>query len=358
MAVINPDWYSENEQREYPIDTFATRMPDSGNGDRLPEDLLVDAKFSLPSSMAAGFIFVSTVALTPTLATVTFSAAPSATTESPDFVPVGTVSLRRPVDIYRVYTVDTYDPLVYGWVVFGSGANAQRTYSMRFSNPAQSVLCGRCVTRSTPAPIAAMGRVNSRNLVSEIVTLQAAGDVKITTENRAVPTGSGGYVCMPVILLSLAKETRPTVMQDYAGPCAANPDTGTCPRTPIRTINSIPPDCSGNINLQFEAPIIQHQVDFPAQIIRSAGRVLINPNATGPRGAVILLNSVTGLASLCPVEEFGADYSIADDCISFQCGAEGRPLPVEQAGDSTAILGGVVTDEDDTGYITGEWEEV
>jgi hypothetical protein len=36
----------------------------------------------------------------------------------------------------------------------------------------------------------------------------------------------------------------------FLGPCAQRPESGTCPNTPIESINGVSPDCAGNIELK------------------------------------------------------------------------------------------------------------
>jgi hypothetical protein len=43
----------------------------------------------------------------------------------------------------------------------------------------------------------------------------------------------------------------------FLGACSQRPESGTCPKTPIATINGIAPDCAGNIDILFDNLIAQ-----------------------------------------------------------------------------------------------------
>jgi hypothetical protein len=324
MAIINPEWYSENEQRNYPLADIATAVDDSGL--LFPEDLLVDLNIRIPY-LKGTVLFLSGMSITSQLVSFTILAAPSLSSSLPDFIPVASLAVRRPVIPHRNYPVVAYDPYVSGWAVFGRGTLQPKIQNYKFSTSAQSAISGGCARAIQPTALMGIGKPDSNNLVQGAVTLNTTGDMQVSLQERSVPDGSGGYVCRQVVLFELSTATNPQAFSAYAGPCAGRPEASTCGRVPIQTINGIRPDCAGNIKLKFNAPIVQTQVDGGFPVIAIENGLLLAADVSASKdmtaGGTILLNSAIGLSDLCPVRDEQTGFSAFNQCQPQVCGDGG-----------------------------------
>lgn len=246
MATIYRNWYSENESRSYPFDEVGSRVDNAGIP--LPDDVVVDARVRFPSTYGR-YLFVSSLSVTPGLVTATFLAATAGAADDPDpqtFVPVASVAVPRPVERYRPYQITPHVAGVSGWVVFGAGAERANPLSLYFSRPGQSMLAPRAAMAYTPGRVTGLGRAQQQSALEGEVTLAARGDLQIEEAVREIDG-----LDTRVILFSLDPDLTPEQYTEYAGPCGKRPDSGTCDRQPIVSINGVQADCDFNIDLLF-----------------------------------------------------------------------------------------------------------
>lgn len=251
MGVAGHNWYNLQSTRAYPIDGTATGVDDAGL--RLPTDVLVDCHLLFPSTLGK-YAFVSSIAVTPRLITITFAATDEEILPSGEdelvtgppavFQPLAAVTVQKPISEGRHYDVTPLADGVGGWVVLGPGHGKPATH--RCSSPAQSLLLPRTARSYRPLPVTSMRKQHVASALTGIVRLLPGNDIEIVKETRTIED-----VVRDVIVFRLKEATDKNVYDIYRGPCATRPESGTCDRTPIRRLNTAVPDCYGNIQLNF-----------------------------------------------------------------------------------------------------------
>jgi hypothetical protein len=251
MGLVFPGWSNVNENRGYPLHDLATK--ESPEGVKLPEDILADANIMVPES-AGQFVFVSSVAVTPGLVSVTFLATDtdpfSAGSSAPsDFVPLAAISVPRPITLYKNYAIDALYPGVWGWVAFGSGVDEQDTFSVRLVTPDAGLLCSKAARSYKDYPVTSLGKAGRVTELTGLVRLRGEGDIVIEKAIRLI-AGRKREVIKFGLDLSVTPED---ILREYAGPCGVRPEDRTCPDgKPLLTINGVTPDCDGNIDIIFQ----------------------------------------------------------------------------------------------------------
>jgi hypothetical protein len=248
LATINLGWYASNATRAYPLDDVATARDDAGQ--ELPPQILVDCRVKFPLAMGR-FAYISAVTVSPNIVTVILMATadtirPAGGVPSNGIIdqPLGAVSVPMPVQPYRHYPIQPMATGVGGWVVFGQGVD--EPYSGRFSKPSQSILLPRVASAYYPLPIPTLAKLNTNPPLTGVVLLLGATDLEVIQDTREI---EGGIV--DAIIIRLIDNLNRNVYQFYSGPCAGRPESGTCNKPVIETINGVLPDCNGNLTIDF-----------------------------------------------------------------------------------------------------------
>ncbi len=274
--TFNGNWYGGNENRGYPIDDSATGVDDAGGF--VPHDIIVDARVIVPAAVAAG-VFVGAIAAGPNVATVVLMA------DDVDFTPLGAVTVPAPIVPYKSYAIRPMQPGVAGWVVFGNGA--LQPYVGRFSSAGQSRLATRCARPYRPFPVPSIGKEFLSTTLTGVVSLVAGEDISITVEDRTI-----GDSPVRAVVVGLANTLNRDVYALYTGPCDGRPESGSCAKTPLQSINGVSPDCDGNIDIDFRG---------------------VAASAT-PGGGGVTLSLPIGLSSTCGDDGLPAgDGTLAND---------------------------------------------
>ena len=281
--IVTPSWYNLNSARRYPLDGAATGEDDSGQS--LPHDILVDCNFQLPRSVGQ-YVFVSAVHSTESLVSLVFlasdgpistacsSTTPSASTTTPIAVvnvPRASLVPNRQIPIEPLY------PGVGGWVVLGK-CRSKLPYLGRFSSPQQSLLLPRVAKWYDDFPIPDVGKLHYGTALTGLVLLRAGNDIEIAKETRHV-----GGADREVIAIRLANISGRVLLEEYAGPCGKRPESGNCLKPAIEAINTVTPDCNGNINIEFDTACLE--------------------SAIAQTGQGIVLDYCLGLADACVKED-------------------------------------------------------
>jgi hypothetical protein len=239
MAAMNFSWYNLNGVRGYPIDDGAAWVDDDGVVP--PPMVLVDCRLRWPAS-AGRVAYLGALAVTDGLVTLIFLAAAAA--DSPWGVPIAAATLPRPVVPGRHYPVSAMLPGTGGWIVLGEGI-AER-YAGRFSGPAQSRIIPRCARPYRALPIPSIGKEFVAGPLSGDVSVLAGPDIEVVADVRTIE----GFES-DALVIRLADDLNRNVLAIYAGPCGGRPESGTCPKPPLQQINTVKPDCAGNITIRF-----------------------------------------------------------------------------------------------------------
>lgn len=257
-GTVNRHWFISNAARSYPVDETATATDNDGL--RLPDDILVDLKLKYPGTLG-DLVFVSAVTVSANLVTVLVSAAFEA---SPTIsVPVAAVSIKKPVNVNSIVAVTALEEGVGGWVVFGSGANLRSNYSGRFTLPSQSRLCPRAAQAYASWPIRSVGVLDVSAKLTGLVKLKSLdSNLKLTAETIFL----GGIECR-AIRLQLDTTSSKDSLKTFAGVCGVRPESGTCLKLPIESINGITPDCNGTITLRLTGEVVATHVSTLSGVV-------------------------------------------------------------------------------------------
>ena len=232
--AINGDWYNLQSTRLYPLADTATSIDD--NGLSLATDILVDCQLRLPVSY--GQAYVAAVTVTPTLVTVIIAGDSGAI--------LAAMNILQPVAPGVSYPVQAVLPGIGGWFVFGPGVAVPQSY--RFSSKQQSALLARCAAGYLPPNVTSMAKSDQTTLLSGIVNFKDGTDITVTSE-KIFALGKSRNA---VVFSLTADNLQRNALEIYNSPCEPRPESGNCNNVGVQFINSVPPDCKGNINIIFQ----------------------------------------------------------------------------------------------------------
>ena len=241
MAVRNLNWYNLQSTRRYPLSDNATGETDDGKS--LPNNIIVDCNITLEKwNDFFTKPYLAAVTVSPGIVTAVFN---------DEYGAIAAVSLPKPVDINRHYTLEPLRNGVAGWVVFGYGIDTN--FFGRFSSAKQSEINSRSY-RFWPGPVTSMAVDGSVDVLQGLVRLKF--DAPLTYRIERVESSSNindaGYINAVFIGLDknlLSENYDPE--SHFLADCGKRPESETCPKTPIITINGVYPDCAGNIDITF-----------------------------------------------------------------------------------------------------------
>lgn len=300
MPIRNQNWYDLQASRRYPLDERSTGLDDAGQF--IHDDILVDCHIRFPEPLGQ-YMFVQGITVSPNIVTVVFGVAVDLADTAP--TSVAAISLPRNTPQNVNHSVVPLVAGVAGWIAFGPGLDEE--FVGRYSTPLQTLISQRCARPYRPLPISSLGKLNVATSLTGIVTLSAQNPVTATY----IPKTAANALTVentPVdsILFQLEGETQAfNPLKEFLGTCGQRPESGTCPRPPIATINGISPDCNGNIDLVFNG--------VSAAVFENCGGVAVT--------------SDTGLADACaagderrrppPQDECTPGSESADDIIWY-----------------------------------------
>lgn len=242
MSIRNLNWYNLQATRRYPLDDSASGEADTGAS--LPNDILADLHLRFPATLG-DYCYVQGVTVSAGIVTVLFGVSASLDAEG---ATIAAVSLPKPVAPNVHYPVQDLAGGVAGWVVFGVGV--QTTFADRYPSPRHTLLARRCARAYRPLPIVDIGKLNISTALSDEVTLNGTTPLAITPKQLTI---NGRQVTALVFQLNQNDASLSyNPLSYFLGSCGPRPESGTCPKEPIETINGVTPDCDGNINIQFE----------------------------------------------------------------------------------------------------------
>jgi len=255
MAIVFADWMNSNEVRNYPLHDQATK--ESTDGALLPDGFIADLNVMLPES-AGRFAYISSAGSTPGLVSLTILATmndpllpeeeSSSSPSADSFVPIASITVAKPVTIYKNYALEALYPGVAGWVSFGSDID-EVSASYRFARPIDGLLCSKAVRAYRDLPVTSLGKTGRLTELTGLIQLLNTGDVLV---NKSVRTINGLKREVITIGLDLSVDAL-AMLRKYAGDCGARPEDRTCAQgKPFITINGVQPDCDGNIDIIFQ----------------------------------------------------------------------------------------------------------
>lgn len=256
MTMIFSDWCNQNEQRNYPLVDMSDKDGDTA---KLPNSLLVDLNIWLPASAGSG-VFVSSASVTLGIVSVTFSAYGGLTN-----VPLCAISLPKPVDRYRKYALESFYPGAGGWVAFGGAIESTVAWTARFSDPAETKLLPKVVRAYDDLPVISAGKKSRAAALTGLVTLRGSSPVEVLACTDPWPLiGDPDYLSNPRYQRKIDGEPRDCIvarliaapddysnLYAYSAQCTKSPEDQQCGKALLQRINGVPPDCNGNIEIEF-----------------------------------------------------------------------------------------------------------
>jgi hypothetical protein len=243
MAIRNLNWYNLQATRRYPLDDSCSGETDIGQD--LPNDIIVDCNIHFYLDNAA-YAYVQAVTVSKGLVTVVIGVSPDLNTPG---IPAAAVTIPKPVNINVNYPLQALVPGIAGWIVFGSGVT-NTEFSGRFSSPRQTLIAARCAQPHIPLPIPSMAKQNVGSVLSGVVDIIGASPMQTVYKKEIVDGIERQLIVFSLNQTDASLTYNP--LEYFLGPCGQRPESGTCPKPPIQTINGISPDCAGNINIVFD----------------------------------------------------------------------------------------------------------
>jgi hypothetical protein len=311
MAARNLHFYNQNTTRAYPLADSATAA--NAQDQRLPTDIIDDLNLQYPAILGV-YPFIASVAVTPTgLVSVTIQCANDLDDVS-TFAPLAVIAVQNPV-AGRQYPVQAQYPGVGGWIVFGK---ASTPYTGRFT-PRAGLLAPRAARPYQPLPVTDMAQLYSATPLTGVVQLLGEPPLEIVAAEMTI--GGATQTVAVVQLLqtaAVAGSTAPNVLAEFIGPCGARPESADCGAPePIQYLNTLQPDCNGNITIQFQG-------------CASIASILT--------GGGILLNCGLGLSDVCVAPVTSTQY--INTCSSSEFSQSSQSLPSSEASESQPTVSG------------------
>lgn len=322
-GVRNHNWYNRNETRCYPLDPSASHVDDSGT--ILPFNILTDLQLRFPDNLGT-YAAISSLAVTKHLVSLTIVSVDDYIlyASSSAFSPLASVAVELPLDESRHYAIRPFVDGVGGWVVFGGGVNSP--VNLRFTNTSQSLLSPRAAKAYKPLPVTGIGKEDLATALTGLVTLTEGTDIEIVRETIRFDESDE----QDAIIIRLKSSWNRNVYADYIGPCGGRPESRDCNKPGIEVINTVQPDCDGNIDIVFQqmrtSPLIAGAgvaVDLPLGLTTACA-------SPGPRAA----------QELCPADSSSQSVLSLSSSISTAPPEDtGNNLPF-----STSFANGEATD--------------
>ncbi len=292
MAVRNLHWYDSNATRRYPLSDAATAL--DHKGDLLPNNIIADLNLRYPEHLG-DYPFIASVTVTAGIVSITLQVAIDPT-DTTTFSPLAVFSMaRRQIVAGRHYAMEGQYPGVGGWVVLADGALSDREYTGRLSAGA-GLLSPRAARRYRPLPVTSLAKLHNAASLTGIVRLSSEEPVQVVAEEREIDG-----ILRIVVVVRLAQPTAQTdnivlaqaanVFEKFAGPCGLRPESKNCGQhDPTEAVNTVVPDCNGNIVIEFRGCAAIAQVLEECGIVVDCGlglnEVCIAKDLPGPGGVL------------------------------------------------------------------------
>lgn len=243
MAIRNLNWYNLQATRRYPLDDSCSGETDTGQN--FANDILVDCHIRFDKSYGK-YAYVQAVTVSASIVTAVIGASDSLDAGG---TTIAAVSITKPAAININYPIKALVTGAAGWIVFGAGIDSEPA-SYRFSTPRQSLLAARCARAYNRLPISSLKKAGNGSSLQGVVNLAAESPMKV--EHKKVTDESGKEKQLLIFSLDTADtslEYNP--ISYFLNECGKRPESETCPKTPIATINGVAPDCFGDIKIVF-----------------------------------------------------------------------------------------------------------
>ena len=239
--VRDPDWYTANSRRPWPLDETASLLDDAQQV--FPENLLVDLSLRFPARYG------------PRAYLGAFYSGPAAVSllilGETGYTPLAAFQASRAgLETGRLLPLTPLVAGVGGWVVLGEGTLPGTLHNFRFREPSQSRLLPQTARPYAATPVLSLGKLGAEVGLTGLVKLSAGNDIELVQETLTID--GRDRTAVVINLRNTQTDTQRNLLSLYAGPCGGRPESRTCPGPqPIEAINTVIPDCCGTIFLEF-----------------------------------------------------------------------------------------------------------
>lgn len=311
MHLSSIEWYNSNEGRKFPLIDTCSAV--SVTGEQLPSDLLVDMNISIPDPTVS-YVYVSSVVVSEAIVSVTLGYVRGNGT-----YPLAAISVdRSESSVHRNLRLEPYVDGVVGWIVLGAGIT-NRIGNWRFSSPTSTQIVSRCLHKFSPIGVTSLRVDGAEEKLTGTVEFMSS-DPQILRVYRDRRSINGTMRDCIIFGLNTLNESVDTLSR-YVGKCFKSPDSETCARDSMYSINHATPNCNGVVFLN---------------IIEKGGRNLLTLRKVGD--SHLYLDYGVGLSGICDKFEVSQFPSKVDECDEIDL--TDRPL--------AGILYGENDDEDDS----------
>lgn len=242
MSIRNLNWYNLQATRRYPLDDSCSGETD--NGESLPNDIIVDCHIRFSNALG-NYAYLQAVTVSEHLVTAVIGVSDDSETAGKT---IAAVSIPKPAAINVNYLLTGLTDGVVGWIVFGAGINSP-AFSGRFSTPRQTLLSARCARSYAPLPITSLNKLDVVPELQGIVNIEAQSPLRINYKKEEIGGEQKQLVVFSLDTTDASINYNP--LSFFLGSCAERPESGTCAKPPIATINGVSPDCYGDIKINF-----------------------------------------------------------------------------------------------------------
>lgn len=311
--IYNLDWYASNESVKYPLDSKASCIPTGY--EYVPQELLgviTDISFNIPYNLE-GKPYLASLTITEDLLSLVICAG-----STPLFA---FSSTHRSLYTSRYYTLTSFSTGCSGVIVFGESAKTHRC-SYKFASDEQSRFLPSVYHRYMDYPVVSIGRKDGASFYQKDVFFNGEGDVKVEAESVVI---NGDSVDALVFSLNKPEET----LQKYIGSCDCRPESGTCPRGSIESINTVTPDEYGNIVIESDGINMEVQ---EGQLVLSTDYI-VNDICSGDK-----LSMLIGEDTCCEDCQKEVEVDSSSGCsgklkhINFNQDVEGSGIEIDYRG--------------------------
>ena len=286
MSVRNQNWYDLQSSRQYPLDDAATGADDAGA--LLPNNIVLDCNIKYPEQYGA-FAFIQAITVSNGLVTILIGA--GSNLDSASTATVAAVTVSKPIQLSKNYAIQPLVPGAAGWFVFGEGV--EFNFTGRYATPRQTLIAPRNAHAYRALPLRSIKKKNVQNSLSGLVSIEAVAP--LTAELKVVDINGKPQNALVFGLSAVTTDVDYNPLAYFRGTCSERPESGTCPKPPIETINGVSPDCSGNIELA---------------VVANSGLTLYNFTSCGGLG----LDLDIDLAEICGPRQYDPPREPADNC--------------------------------------------
>ena len=243
MGVRNLNWYNLQATRRYPLDDRCSGETDGGQS--LPNDIIVDMHLRFANGLGT-YAYVQAATVSDHLVTVVIGVSTGIDTPGKS---IAAITLTKPTAINVNYAFTPLIDGVAGWIVFGNGINSP-PFSGRFSSPIQTLIESRCARPYMQLPIKSISKLNVVPALQNVVNFITETPVKLEYKKEIIDEKETQLIIFSLNQSDSSLSYNP--LSYFLGTCSQRPESETCGKTPISSLNGISPDCKGNIEIIFE----------------------------------------------------------------------------------------------------------